>query len=115
MKCRFINFITGNCFSKNDYVSYLANLCFKNVSSFSGGTVSRIMTEYNVDFNMLDHPKNIIHHMKECHEQRCLSELEGEEWKVDMILEIVDCMNGISECNLNDEESMILLDDICTS
>ncbi len=43
---------------------------------------------------------------------------EGEEWMVDIILEIVVWMvflNGISECNLSDEESMFLSHDFTSS
>ncbi len=30
--------------------------------------------------------------------------IKGEEWKIDMITEILDWINGISEYNLNEEE-----------
>ncbi len=31
-----------------------------------------------------------------------------------MITEILDCINGIYESNLNEEENLILLNDLCT-
>ncbi len=30
--------------------------------------------------------------------------IKGEEWNIDMITEILDCINGIYESNLNEEE-----------
>ncbi len=40
--------------------------------------------------------------------------IKGEEWKIDMITEILDCINGIYESNLNEEENSFLLNDLCT-
>ncbi len=38
--------------------------------------------------------------------------LKGREWKIDMITEILDCINGIYESNLNEEENLFLLNDL---
>ncbi len=40
--------------------------------------------------------------------------IKGEEWKIDMITDILDCINGIYESNLNEEENLFLLNDLCT-
>ncbi len=40
--------------------------------------------------------------------------IKGEEWKIDMITEILDCINGIFESNLKEEENLFLLNDLCT-
>ncbi len=40
--------------------------------------------------------------------------IKGEEWKIYMITEILDCINGIYESNLNEEEILFLLNDPCT-
>ncbi len=40
--------------------------------------------------------------------------IKWEEWKIDMITEILDCINGIYESNLNEEENLFLLNDLCT-
>ncbi len=40
--------------------------------------------------------------------------IKGQEWNIDMIREILDCINGISEFNLNEEETLFLLNDLCT-
>ncbi len=41
------------------------------------------------------------------------AQIDGEEWKVNMILEIVDCLNGLCENNFTYDENMFLLSDIC--
>ncbi len=40
--------------------------------------------------------------------------IKGEELKIDMITEILDCINDIYESNLNEEENLFLLNDMCT-
>ncbi len=40
--------------------------------------------------------------------------IKGEEWKIYMITEILDCINGIYELNLNEEENLFILNDLCT-
>ncbi len=40
--------------------------------------------------------------------------VKGEGWKIDMITEILDCINGIYDSNLNEEENLFLLNDLCT-
>ncbi len=40
--------------------------------------------------------------------------IKGEEWKIDMITEILDCVNGIYESNRSEEENLFLLNDLCT-
>ncbi len=44
----------GNLRSKNLFISRIAKVCFKNVSTISGCTVSQIINEYGVDFIKLD-------------------------------------------------------------
>ncbi len=59
LKCRFITFMVGNLRSKNLFISHIAKVCFKNVSTISGCTVSKILYEYGVDFIKLDTPYGI--------------------------------------------------------
>ncbi len=40
--------------------------------------------------------------------------IKGEEWNIYMIIEILDCINGIYESNLNEEENLFLMNDLCT-
>ncbi len=40
--------------------------------------------------------------------------IKGEEFKIDMITEILDCINAIYESNLNEEENLFLLKDLYT-
>ncbi len=68
LKCRFINFMVGILRSKNLFISHIAWLCFKNVSTMSGCTVSKILNEYGVDFIKLDNPHGIKDEMT----QQCI-------------------------------------------
>ncbi len=59
LKCRFIKFMVDNLRSKNLFISHIATVCFKNVSTTSGCTVSKILNEYGVDFIKLNTPHDI--------------------------------------------------------
>ncbi len=39
----------------------------------------------------------------------------GEEWKIIMIHELINSLNGFTENGFSDEDNQILLHDICTS
>ncbi len=41
------------------------------------------------------------------------AQIHGEELKINMILEIVDCLNGLCENDFTYDENMFLLSDIC--
>ncbi len=82
-----------------------AKVCFKNVSTISGCTVSKILNEYGVDFIKLDTPHGINDEMALQYRKTLSDCIKGEEWKIDMITEILDCINGIYESNLNEEEN----------
>ncbi len=82
----------GNLRSKNLFISHIATGCFKNVSTISGCTVSKILNEYGVDFITLDTPHGIKVEMA-LHYRKTLSDcFKGEEWKIAMITEILDCI-----------------------
>ncbi len=38
-----------------------------------------------------------------------------EEWKIITIYELINCLNGITENGVSDEDKHIILHDICTS
>ncbi len=89
-------------------------MCDKNVSTISGCTVSKILNEYGVDFNKLDTPHGIKDEMALQFRKTLSDCIKVEEWKIDMITEILDCINCIYESNLNEEENLFLLNDLCT-
>ncbi len=84
-------------------ISRIAEVCFKNVSTTSGCTVSKILNEYGVDFIKLDTPHDIKDEMAlQC--RKTLSDcIKGEVLKIDMIRGILDCINVVYESNLNEE------------
>ncbi len=114
LKCRFIKFMVGNIRSKNLFVSHIAKVCFKNVSTISGCTVSKILNKYGVDFIKLDTPHGTKDEMALQYRITLSDCIKGEEWKIDMITEIFDCINGIYELNRNEEKKLFLLNDLYT-
>ncbi len=97
--------MVGNLRCKNLFISHIAKVCFKNVSTTSGCTVSKILNEYGVDFIKLDTPHGIKDEMALQYRKTLSDCIKGEELKIDMITEILDCINGIYESNLNEEET----------
>ncbi len=77
-------------------ISHIAKVFFfLNVSTISGCTVSKILNEYGVDFIKLDTPHGIKDEMAHQYRKTLSYCIKGEEWKIDMITEILDCINGI--------------------
>ncbi len=56
IKGRFINFMNAKLVAKNKCVAYVANLCFKNAISISGRNISEIISEYKLDYGLLQLP-----------------------------------------------------------
>ncbi len=98
----------------NLFISHIATACFKHVSTISGCPVSKILNEYGVDFIKLDTPHGIKDEMVQQYRKTLSDCIKGEEWKIDIITEILDCINGIYDSNLNEEENLFLLNDLCT-
>ncbi len=74
----------------------------------------RLQGEYGVDCIKLDPPHGIKDEMALQYQKTLSDCIKGEEWKIYMITEILDCINGIYESNLNEEENLFLLNDLCT-
>ena len=102
-----------NYYSKNEFVSYIAKIAFKCNSSRSGRNLSKIMYEYNVDPIFMDNLRGMSHVMENVYLRKCADEIYGEEWKIGMILDLVDVKNGICESNLSEDENLILLTELC--
>ncbi len=115
LKCRFIKFMVGNICAKNAYVNYVANLCFKDASTCSGRNVLKIISEYDVNFNVLTQPHHIKHVLNQKYGAIKSNDIHGEEWKISMISELIDCLNGFSDNDLCEEENIFLLTDVCIS
>ncbi len=88
------------------FISHIAKKCFKNVSITSSCTVSKILNEYDVDFIKLDMPHDIKDEMALWYGKILSDCIKREEWKIYIITEILNFMNGISESNLNEEENL---------
>ncbi len=95
LKSRFITFMVANRVGKNKHVAYVANLCFRNTMSSSGRNINKIMSEYKFDYRLLQLPQdfNIKANMDIMYKDTISAQIHGEDWKINMILEIVDCLN----------------------
>ncbi len=115
LKSRFIKFIVANLVGKNKHVAYVANLCFRNAISSSGRNINKIMLECKLDYRLLQlaHVFNIKVNMDIMYKNTISAQIHGEEWKINMILEIIDCLNGLCENDFTYDENMYLLSDIC--
>ncbi len=80
LKCRFIKFMVGNLRSKNLFISHIAKTCFKNVSTTSGCTISKILNEYDVDLIKLDTPHGIKDEMALQYRNTLSDCIKEEEW-----------------------------------
>ncbi len=74
--------MVGNLKSKNLFISHIANICFKNVSTTSGCTVSKILNEYDVDFIKLDTPHGIKDEMALQYRKTICDLLKGRSGKL---------------------------------
>jgi len=115
LKCRFVKFMHNNISGQNDHVSYVGKVCYKNASTESGGMLHRIMDEYEIDFMYLNNLQTITSQMNIRYDVKSFDEISGEEWKINMINDLIDCINNISETNLSEEEILFLLTDVCVN
>ncbi len=106
--------MVGNIRSKTLSIYHIAKVCFRNVSTTSGCTVSKILNKYDVDFIKLDTPHGIKDEMTLQYMKTLSDCIKGKEWKIYMITDILYCINGIYESKLNEEEYLFLLNDLCT-
>ncbi len=108
-------FMVANLVGKNKQVAYVANHCFRNAMSCSGRNINKIMSEYKLDYRLLQLPHvfNIKASMDIMYKDTISAPIHGEEWKINMIFEIVDYLNGLCENDFTYDENMFLLSDIC--
>ncbi len=101
--------------AKNKCVAYVANLCFRSATPISGRNISEIISEYKLHYGMLQLPHvfKIKTNMDIMFKDTISAHIHGEEWKIIMILEIVDFLNGHCENDFTYEEKMFLLSHIC--
>jgi hypothetical protein len=102
LKCRFAKFLYKAINSHNERVSFLAKLCMTNTLSVTGHNVSNIMCEYNVCMSDIING-NASMLMRKAY--MCTGSIPDEMWKCDMILELTDCIYGISNCGLSNDEA----------
>ncbi len=107
--------MVANRVIKNKLVAYVPNLCFRNAMSSSARNINKIMSEYTLDYRLLQLPHvfNIKANIGIMYKDTVSAQIHGEEWNINMILEIVDCLNGLCENDFTYDENMFLFSDIC--
>ncbi len=92
LKHIFIKLMVVNLVVKNMGVAYVANLCFRNALSISGKSISEIISEYKLDYELLQFPHifNIKAKMDIMYRDTISANIHGEEWKIIMILKIAE-------------------------
>ncbi len=77
--------------------------------------INKLMSEYKFDYRLLQLPHvfNIKANINIMFKDTISAQVHGEEWKISMILEIGDCLNGLCENDFTYDENMYLLSYIC--
>ncbi len=114
LKCRFIKFMESNVKSSNDHVNFLARMCIGNSLSCTGRNVCEIISEYGLDHNLQRNMHVLKYNMDTQYEASLATSILSEEWKLVVILEIVDCVNEFYDNCLSDEQNNDILNYICT-
>ncbi len=72
---------------KNKHVAYVTNLCFRNVISNSGRNIYKIMSEYKLDYRLLQLPHvfNIKANVYIMYKDTISAQIHGDKWKINMI------------------------------
>ncbi len=83
--------------------------------SISSRNNRELISEYKLDYGLLQLPHvfNTKANMDIMQKDTIFAHIHGEEWKIIIILEIVDCLNGLCENDFRYDENMFLLSDIC--
>ncbi len=81
------------------HVAYIANRYFRNAMSSSGRNINKIMSEYKLDYRLLQlsHVFKIKANIDIMYKDTISAQIDGEEWKINTILEIVYCLNELCE------------------
>ncbi len=95
--------MVANLVVENKCVVYVANLCFRNAMFISDRNISEIISEYKLDYGLLQLPHvfNIKANMDIMYKDTNSAHIHGEGWKIIMILEIVDGLNELVKMTLH--------------
>ena len=97
LKCRFIKFVNSATKSCNNKVNILAKLCINDtfyVTGQNGYKISIIDIIYVINVYALMNKLNIKS-----------NNIDKEKWKCNIILEILECMYGLSNCGISIDEA----------
>ncbi len=103
LKCRFIKFVNNATKSCNKKVKVLAKMCISNILSVTGCNISNILCEYKISIFYIKYLNNVVVLMNKSNTKS--NNIGNEKWKCKIILEMLDCLYGLSDCGLSIDEA----------
>ncbi len=110
-KCRFIKFVNKATKSCNK-VKFLAKMCISNTLSVTGCNISNILCDYKISIFDIMYGDNICALMNKSNTKS--NNIGNEKWKCNIILEMLDCLYGLSDCGLSIDEARQCLTYVAT-
>ncbi len=101
-KCRFIKFVNNATKSCNKNVTFLAKMCISNTLSVTGCNISNMLCEYKISIFDIMYGNNVCALMNKSNKKS--NNIGNEKWKCNIILEMLDCLYGLSDCGLSIDE-----------
>ncbi len=103
LKCRFINFVNNATKLCNKKVKFLATMCISNTFSVTGCNISNILCEYKISIFDIMYRNNVCAFMNKSNTKS--NNIGNEKWKCNIILEMLNCLYGLSDCGLSIDEA----------
>ncbi len=103
LKYRFIKFVNNTTKSCNKKVRFLSKMCIRNTLSVTGCNISNILCEYKISIFNLMYGDNVCALMNQSNTKS--NNIGNEKWKCNIILEMLECLYGLSDCGLSFDEA----------
>ncbi len=78
-------------------------MCISNTLSVTGCNLSNILCEYKISIFDIMYGNNFCALMKKSNTKS--NNIGNEKWKCNIILEMLDCLYGLSDCGLSIDEA----------
>ncbi len=88
---------------------FLAKMCIGNTLSETGCNISRFLCEYKISLFDIMYGNNVCALMNMSYTCTTSNSIANEKWKCNIILEMLHCLYGLSDCGFSfDEERQCL-------
>jgi hypothetical protein len=116
LKLRFINFVNSLIDSENTLISNLLRYSITSNLSLTGLTLNRILREFNIcSLQQFEYHRNTAWKLM-CdtyYKTRILCEIDM--YHCSIINEMINCLHGISDCGLQPNECIYIINDLATN